>query len=158
VIVQHLDSLDTVSEPLLAHPACPRCGTTTDQPGDGEPALAARITPSDVDDASGALDELNRSAPLVRANMGVFTAFADGAFTQMPLKVGRISLGVGAAVRRTITGFDVHNTVGARLTALHRAPGHRPHAAQDRRHRGGDQHRHRRRRRRMGGRALPDLR
>jgi bacteriocin biosynthesis cyclodehydratase domain-containing protein len=125
VIVQDLDSLDSAVEPLLPHPACPACAAAAG-PGDDTLAGVAPRTPvlagpGDGDEEEGFLDELTRRSLLVRPTAGVFTAFDDDEITQLPLKVGRIRFGLGHSVRRTITAFDVHHVVGARLSALNRA-------------------------------------
>jgi hypothetical protein len=124
VIVQDLDSMDCLSEPLLAHPRCPFCRGAEDEaaPVDGcAPRSPATATAADADRGDEMLDELTRRSLLVRPTMGVFTAFDDDAVTQLPLKVGRVRVGIGHAVRRTISAFDVHHVVGARLSALYRA-------------------------------------
>ena len=129
VIVQDLDSMDCLTEPLLAHPRCPFCreaagdgaGDDTGSAGGDLPRSPATATAADADRGDEMLDELTRRSLLVRPTMGVFTAWDDDAVTQLPLKVGRVRVGIGHAVRRTISAFDVHHVVGARLSALYRA-------------------------------------
>ena len=128
VIVQDLDSMDCATEALLAHPRCPFCGDAAREaaaeaePLDGiVPRSPVTATVADADQGEEMLDELVRHSLLVRPTMGVFTEFQDDTVTQLPLKVGRVRLGIGHAERRVITAFDVHHVVGARLSALCRA-------------------------------------
>jgi bacteriocin biosynthesis cyclodehydratase domain-containing protein len=128
VIIQNLDSLDSYVEPLLPHPACSACGGTAGAAADDGLAGVVPRTPvlasADADDESGTegfFDELTRRSLLVRPTVGVFTAFDDDEVTQLPLKVGRIRFGLGHSARRTVTAFDVHHVVGARLSVLNRA-------------------------------------
>jgi bacteriocin biosynthesis cyclodehydratase domain-containing protein len=137
LIIQDLDSLDTVAEPLLPHPGCPVCGAL-DAPADadaatdlallGAPAPDSRADSpaeaagaADDDPARAALAELTDRAVLVRPAAGVFREFADEAWAQTPLKVSTVSLSTGHGGRRDITAFDVHHVAGARLRALYRA-------------------------------------
>jgi bacteriocin biosynthesis cyclodehydratase domain-containing protein len=129
VIVQNLDSLDSGIEPLLPHPACPGCGeaarnpaaTADDELAGLEPRTPVLASADDAGEAEELFDELIRRSLLVSPTVGVFTAFDDDTITQLPLKVGRIRFGLGHTVRRTITAFDIHHVVGARLSALNRA-------------------------------------
>jgi bacteriocin biosynthesis cyclodehydratase domain-containing protein len=125
VICQDLESMDAFTQPLAPHPACPVCG-----PGlapdaaavsGAEPRTAVTSAPEDAEDTSARSAELDAVAALVGHRTGVFTRFADERFTQLPLKVGRVELGLGDTRRRTVTAFDVHHAVGARLNALTRA-------------------------------------
>jgi bacteriocin biosynthesis cyclodehydratase domain-containing protein len=126
IIVQDLDSLDVVSEPLLPHPRCPHCSPAPQaSPAapeaielGGEP-LPAR-TGQLPEDGDAALAELNSRAVLVNPHTGVFGDYADDTWEQTPIKVGTVSLGSGAA-RRDICAFDVHHVAGARLRALRAA-------------------------------------
>jgi hypothetical protein len=143
LVVQHLDSLDTVAEPLLPHPACPSCATRrppvdtvphlaslaeeTD-PGTGGTAAGAAARPvSAVEDAQSedaaqaALAEITDRAVLVQETAGVFRRFDDETWAQTPLKVSAVELGAGHGGRRTVAAFDVHHVAGARLRALLRA-------------------------------------
>ncbi|MFF1871429.1 TOMM precursor leader peptide-binding protein [Streptomyces sp. CB03911] len=149
LIIQDLDSLDVVAEPLLPHPRCPRCGGTQDAApdargadaaarggftdlGTGRAAAAARQDPAgdgrppadgaaEEDAAQAALAELDERAVLVRPNAGVFTGYADDGWNQTPLKIGTVALSVGHGAPREISAFDVHHVAGARLRALYRA-------------------------------------
>ncbi|WP_371483934.1 TOMM precursor leader peptide-binding protein [Kitasatospora sp. NBC_00315] len=133
IIVQDLDSLDVVAEPLLPHPRCPRCG-------DAEAVLSAGLLPDLIADltvpgeggqpadgaaeeaaAQAALAELDTRDVLVRPNAGVFSSYADDTWNQTPLKVGTVGLALGPGARREISAFDVHHVAGARLRALYRA-------------------------------------
>ncbi|MGW3246230.1 TOMM precursor leader peptide-binding protein [Streptomyces sp. NPDC001070] len=134
LVLQDLDSLDVVTEPLLPHPRCPFCredeepageaalgaaDLTDDLPG-GLPATApgAMAPEADADEALAALDA---RAALTHPRAGVFGAFADDAWEQTPLKAGTVRLAVGHSGPREITAFDVHHVAGARLRALYRA-------------------------------------
>ncbi|MFJ3640011.1 TOMM precursor leader peptide-binding protein [Streptomyces sp. NPDC090108] len=146
VVVQDLDSLDVLTEPLLPHPRCPFCahgapGETADGaaptgdllrgtragngtaalPADGEaPALPADGA-ADEDAAKAALAALERRDVLVHARAGVFTAYADDDWEQTPLKVSTLRLGIEPGRVREVSAADVHHVAGARLTALFRA-------------------------------------
>ncbi|MCM2423444.1 TOMM precursor leader peptide-binding protein [Streptomyces sp. RKAG293] len=142
LVLQDLDSLDVATEPLLPHPACPYCRTSSDEPAAPaeptaeltEPGLMADLAAglmadgprSDGDvapeeDADGVLAELDARAGLVHPHAGVFGGYADDSWEQTPLKVGTVRIGVGHAGHREISAFDVHHVAGARLRALHRA-------------------------------------
>lgn len=124
VVVQDLDSMDSATEPLLVHPRCPFCA-------EGAPAAASvagvepqspvTATVADADGPEAMFEELARVSLLVQPTVGVFTGFDDDTVDQLPLKVGRVRLGIGHTGRRTVTAFDVHHVVGARLSALYRA-------------------------------------
>ncbi|MEU1619321.1 TOMM precursor leader peptide-binding protein [Streptomyces sp. NPDC005722] len=147
LVLQDLDSLDVVTEPLLPHPRCPFCRE------DEEPAAGAALTAADLTDgqeaqdskdgqeaqdgrhlaeagprevapeadADEALAALDARAVLTHARTGVFAAFGDDAWEQTPLKAGTVRLAVGHDGPREITAFDVHHVAGARLRALYRA-------------------------------------
>jgi bacteriocin biosynthesis cyclodehydratase domain-containing protein len=124
VIIQQLDSLDAHTERLLPHPRCPHCveNAAPERLLSVEPSLPLLTSVENADDASQFLERLEDLAQqLVHPTVGVFTAFDDDQLTQLPLKVGRVRVGLGHQQRRIITGFDVHHVVGARLTALRRA-------------------------------------
>ena len=135
VIIQDLESLDVVSEPLLPHPRCPHCaghaapaGAPADAPSRAPVVLSTPETaalPADgaaeESAAQAALAELDTRAVLVRPNAGVFTAYADDDWNQTPLKISTVSLALGHGVRREVSAFDVHHVAGARLRALYRA-------------------------------------
>ncbi|GGM34940.1 TOMM precursor leader peptide-binding protein [Dactylosporangium sucinum] len=122
VIVQRLDSLDAVAEPLLPHPACPYCraGAAAGDPlaglVPGSPAMTEARDAEDTDDALVRLQET--ASRLVQPNIGVFAEFDDERFTQIPLKVARLRLSLGPRAVRSVTTFDVHHLVGARSSAL----------------------------------------
>ena len=133
VVVQDLDSLDVVSEPLLPHPRCPHCGprgtagTAPDPVELGTDPLPARSA-EPVDDGDAALAALEERAVLVGPRAGVFGDYADDTWEQTPLKAGTVRVGSGAA-RRELSAFDVHHVAGARLRALRAAAAvHAEHA------------------------------
>ncbi|MET8626327.1 TOMM precursor leader peptide-binding protein [Kitasatospora sp. NPDC004669] len=132
VIVQELDSLDVVSERLLAHPRCPYCSPTTpavplpigavDGPAPESHAHDATASePAGEEAKQAALAELTAREELVGARAGVFVSFADDHWNQSPLKVGTVGVGVGDGRRRLISAFDLHHVAAARLRALLRA-------------------------------------
>ncbi|MFE3110204.1 TOMM precursor leader peptide-binding protein [Kitasatospora indigofera] len=142
LIIQDLDSLDVVAEPLLPHPRCRRCAGPAAPAADGAAGRdgftdlgsvqeAARDAAQDdrppADGAAeeaavqAALAELDERAVLVRPNAGVFTAYADDGWNQTPLKIGTVALSVGHGAPREVSAFDVHHVAGARLRALYRA-------------------------------------
>ncbi|MFI9275505.1 TOMM precursor leader peptide-binding protein [Kitasatospora sp. NPDC052896] len=137
LLVQDLDSLDVVGEPLLPHPRCPRCAAPS-AAGEPDPVAAVDVTgielaaadPADLPPADGAaeeeaaeaaLAELDARAVLVGRHAGVFGSFADDAWQQTPLKVSTVSLHLGPGARREISASDLHHVAGARLRALYRA-------------------------------------
>lgn len=135
ILVQDLDSLDVLSEPLLPHPRCPFCSAAAT--GAAEPATLAgdilrathaddepAVLPADAADddaARAALAALAERDVLVHERAGVFTTYDDELLEQTPLKVSTVSLGLGAGRARRISAVDVHHVAGARLTALFRA-------------------------------------
>ncbi|MFE0037496.1 TOMM precursor leader peptide-binding protein [Streptomyces sp. NPDC059015] len=142
VLLQNLQSLDVVAEPLLPHPRCSLCGPGRARPGartagvsahglptgsrpettSGPPCVLSVPTTASVEtarDAEDAVDALNRtSTALVGAFAGVFARFDDETLTQTPLKVARLELALAPGERRTIAAFDVHHLAGARTRAL----------------------------------------
>ncbi|WP_338674734.1 TOMM precursor leader peptide-binding protein [Streptomyces sp. SCSIO 30461] len=125
VLVQDLESLDVVAEPVLPHPRCRRCAaltTTGGSPLPDELALPATATVETARDAETLVEDLNRiSGALVRPYTGVFRRYDDEQITQTPLKISRVEVALGAGVRRTIAAFDVHHLAGARMRALYAA-------------------------------------
>ncbi|MEV0279240.1 TOMM precursor leader peptide-binding protein [Streptomyces sp. NPDC050610] len=126
IIVQELDSMDTLTERVLPHPDCSFCRAADGRPA--APAIAGTLpaaphvaTAPTADDAEAVLEQLNAESELVGAAAGVFTRFADDDLTQTPLKAGRLVLGTGGGRRRTVAAFDVHHAAGARLRALRTA-------------------------------------
>ncbi|MFS4097781.1 TOMM precursor leader peptide-binding protein, partial [Streptomyces sp. AF1A] len=137
IVVQDLDSLDVLTEPLLPHPGCPYCAAP-DGGGAAEPAglpgdlLRAPHTDdlpaappadgaADEDAAKAQLAELEKREVLVHDRAGVFTAFADDDWEQTPLKVSTVRLGTAPGRVRRVSAVDIHTVAGARLTALYRA-------------------------------------
>jgi bacteriocin biosynthesis cyclodehydratase domain-containing protein len=125
VLVQDLESLDVMAEPVQPHPRCRRCASLADEPVAELPdGLALPVTPT-VDtarEAEALVDELNRvSTALVRPYTGVFSRYDDEGLTQTPLKISRVEVALGHGVRRRIAAFDVHHLAGARTRALYAA-------------------------------------
>ncbi|MFE9649591.1 TOMM precursor leader peptide-binding protein [Streptomyces sp. NPDC006365] len=125
VLVQDLESLDVMAEPVQPHPRCRRCASLTDEPVAELPdGLSLPVTPT-VDtarEAEALVDELNRvSTALVRPYTGVFSRYDDEGLTQTPLKISRVEVALGHGVRRRIAAFDVHHLAGARTRALYAA-------------------------------------
>ncbi|MFE0629657.1 TOMM precursor leader peptide-binding protein [Streptomyces sp. NPDC058864] len=141
LVLQDLDSLDVVTEPLLPHPRCPFC-REDEETSAGAALAAAELTdaqdgrdgrdrqdlpengPREVApeaDADEALAALDARSVLTRTRAGVFVAFGDDAWEQTPLKAGTVRMSVGHGGPREITAFDVHHVAGARLRALYRA-------------------------------------
>ncbi len=125
VLVQDLHTLDTARDRVLPHPACPVCGPGGE--GDGAPDPAASA-PSAAEPVGGweldgeALRELQEA--LLGAHAGVLSGYADGAITQMPVKVGRVRLGPpgrASGAPREVTGFDVETVLAARGRAIQAA-------------------------------------
>lgn len=129
VLIQDLDSLDVVAEPLRPHPRCPRCAAPALSPGsDGsglrpeELTVAPTVTVETARDAEELVAGLNRLGDaLIRPHVGVFTRYRDEELTQTPLKVSRIEVPLGAAGRRLVSAFDVHHLAGARGRGLRAA-------------------------------------
>ncbi|MFJ7962450.1 TOMM precursor leader peptide-binding protein [Streptomyces sp. NPDC096324] len=135
IVVQDLDTLDVLSEPLLPHPRCPFCSGAATSAVEPATLTSDILRAAHADDeptahpADGASDEAARTALaalaerdiLVQERAGVFTAYADEHWEQTPLKVGTLCLGLGAGRERLISAVDVHHVAGARLTALFRA-------------------------------------
>ncbi|UED87399.1 TOMM precursor leader peptide-binding protein [Streptomyces profundus] len=125
VLIQDLDSLDVIAEPLRPHPRCPRCADAA-EPGElGEELTVARtVTVESARDAEELVAGLNRlSDAVVRPHAGVFTRYDDETLTQTPLKVTRVEVPLGAHGTRLIAAFDVHHLAGARQRALRAAAG-----------------------------------
>jgi bacteriocin biosynthesis cyclodehydratase domain-containing protein len=122
VIIQNRESLDVVTEPLLAHPDCPQCTVPTGDPfADARPESPSRSSVAALDQGDTLITELNQAGRIVHRTVGVFTGYVDEECTQVPLKVGRLTFGLDPRTRRTVSAFDVHHAVGARLSAVHRA-------------------------------------
>ncbi|WP_062213847.1 TOMM precursor leader peptide-binding protein [Streptomyces sp. NBRC 109706] len=123
VLIQDLDSLDVIAEPLRPHPRCPRCADTA-EPGrlPEELTVATTVTVESARDAEELVAGLNRlSDAVVRPHAGVFTRYDDETLTQTPLKVTRVEVPLGTHGTRRIAAFDVHHLAGARQRALRTA-------------------------------------
>jgi hypothetical protein len=130
LVLQDLDSLDVLSEPLLPHPCCPFCTTPDTAADDVRPGDLLRTPhtddeptalPTDDEAAPAALAALEERDVLVHEAAGVFTGYADDTWEQIPLKVSTVRLGLGSGRVREISATDIHHVAGARLTALCRA-------------------------------------
>ncbi|MGW7093017.1 TOMM precursor leader peptide-binding protein [Streptomyces sp. NPDC054874] len=133
VLVQDLESLDVVAEPVQPHPRCARCTVlAADDLADdpvGEPAalpgtlaLPVTATVETARDAEELVEELNRiSTVLVRPYTGIFRRYDDEELTQTPLKLSRVEVALGGGTSRRIAAFDVHHLAGARTRALYAA-------------------------------------
>ncbi|WP_254812382.1 TOMM precursor leader peptide-binding protein [Streptomyces cavourensis] len=128
LLVQDLESLDVMAEPVHPHPRCTRCAALTAAQGPAPAALpdalALPVTPTveTARDAEALVEELNRiSTALVRPYTGVFGRYDDEELTQTPLKLSRVEVALGGGVRRRIAAFDVHHLAGARMRALYAA-------------------------------------
>ncbi|GAA1908285.1 hypothetical protein GCM10009716_17790 [Streptomyces sodiiphilus] len=123
VIVQDIESLDVVAEPLHPHPRCRSCvsGAAGDVLPD-EPVVARSTEVATARDAEDLVARLNGlSQSLVRERTGVISRWDDEVLTQTPLKIARLEMPLGRAGRRTLSAFDVHHLAGARLRALRAA-------------------------------------
>ncbi|MGW4384696.1 TOMM precursor leader peptide-binding protein [Kitasatospora sp. NPDC004531] len=124
LLIQDLDSLDVVGEPLHPHPRCARCATHPDSDVSGiDLAGAGREEDLSAEEGASeaALAELDARAVLVGPHAGVFAGYADDDWRQTPLKAGTVTLHLAPGVRRTVSAGDVHHVAGARLRALYRA-------------------------------------
>ncbi|MFH8337200.1 TOMM precursor leader peptide-binding protein [Streptomyces sp. AM6-12] len=133
IVVQDLDSLDVLAQPLLPHPRCPHCSAVpAGEPAESPDALRAAhpedrsaAAPADgaadEDAARAALAALEQREVLVGEATGVFTAYADDEWEQTPLKIGTVRLGLAPGRTRTVSATDVHHVAGARLSAVFRA-------------------------------------
>ncbi|MFC8074355.1 TOMM precursor leader peptide-binding protein [Streptomyces sp. NPDC057307] len=125
VLVQDLESLDVMAEPVQPHPRCALCAPATETPRPALPGgLTLPVTPTveSAGEAEALVEGLNRiSTALVRPFTGIFSRYEDESLTQTPLKISRVELAVGHGPRRRIAAFDVHHLAGARLRALYAA-------------------------------------
>ncbi|NEB38981.1 TOMM precursor leader peptide-binding protein [Streptomyces sp. SID14515] len=123
VLVQDLESLDVMAEPVQPHPRCARCGGGVEHAAlPGPLALPVTATVETARHAEGLVEELNRiSTALVRPYTGIFRRYDDEELTQTPLKLSRVEVALGGGARRRIAAFDVHHLAGARTRALYAA-------------------------------------
>ncbi|WP_030344043.1 TOMM precursor leader peptide-binding protein [Streptomyces californicus] len=129
VLVQDLESLDVMAEPVQPHPRCTRCAALPAADGAASPAalpeglaLPVTATVETARDAEELVEELNRiSAVLVRPYTGIFRSYDDEELTQTPLKLSRVEVALGDGGRRRVAAFDVHHLAGARTRALYAA-------------------------------------
>lgn len=123
VIIQDLESLDVVTEPLLPHPACRFCSgdAVLDEPVTTDLGIGqTRVVEAQVE-ASELLAELTSREVLIQPNVGVFAEFSDEQWTQTPLKVSTLRFSPGPGRIREVATFDLHTLAGARLAALRTA-------------------------------------
>ncbi|MFE5960116.1 TOMM precursor leader peptide-binding protein [Streptomyces rubiginosohelvolus] len=128
ILVQDLESLDVIAEPVRPHPRCTRCSALPAEDADGPAALPEALalpvtaTVETARDAEELVEELNRiSTALVRPYTGTFRRYDDEELTQTPLKLSRVEVALGGGARRRIAAFDVHHLAGARTRALYAA-------------------------------------
>lgn len=125
VLVQDLESLDVMAEPVQPHPRCALCAPAAAprRPAlPGGPTLPVTPTVESAGEAEALVEDLNRiSTALVRPFTGIFGRYDDESLTQTPLKISRVEMAVGHGPRRRIAAFDVHHLAGARLRALYAA-------------------------------------
>ncbi|WP_330175408.1 TOMM precursor leader peptide-binding protein [Streptomyces sp. NBC_01498] len=125
VLVQDLESLDVMAEPVQPHPRCALCAPAARTPRPALPGgLTLPVTPTveSAGEAEALVEGLNRiSSVLVRPFTGIFARYDDESLTQTPLKISRVELAVGHGPRRAVAAFDVHHLAGARLRALYAA-------------------------------------
>lgn len=142
VLIQDLDSLDVVAEPLRPHPRCPRCADPGAGAGTGagaaelrpdELTVAPTVTVETAREAEELVAGLNRLGDaLIRPHVGVFTRYRDEELTQTPLKVTRIEVPAAAGPGRPaapgrptgprlVAAFDVHHLAGARQRGIRTA-------------------------------------
>lgn len=115
VVVQNIESLDVIAEPLLVHPRCPFCSAAPqdlDLDGWTEPAAVAEVSDEEV------VAALNARQPLLQPHVGVLAGFADDTLLQTPIKVGVVEVAGASGVRRAVPAFDLHHVAGARQRAL----------------------------------------
>lgn len=123
VIVQHLGSADVSTEPLVAHPRCARCAQLL-PPTEGElygviPEIEPRVeAASDGSEEPNEQNRPNRFQAIFGPNVGLLAQFDDAADEQLPVRVGRVIVGIAPGDRRRVTGFDVHTTFAARTRAV----------------------------------------
>jgi bacteriocin biosynthesis cyclodehydratase domain-containing protein len=120
VIIQDLESLDVVSEPLSPHPRCVYCRPQPSRAAFGAVALDAEPSPLDDQEtaAHAAGAQLAARDGLVQPHVGVFQRFDDEDWDQTPAKIGTVLFTDPAGVPRRVSAFDVHHLVGARTRAL----------------------------------------
>ncbi|MFE2617612.1 TOMM precursor leader peptide-binding protein [Micromonospora chalcea] len=123
VIVQHLASLDVLTEPLLTHPRCAFCRPESPEPSTVDLALdePAADAADESARAEAAVARLAAHQPLLQPHVGVFRRYDDERWDQTPLKIGAVDLTDPGGRRRTVHAFDVHHVAAARLRALRAA-------------------------------------
>jgi len=115
VVVQNIESLDVIAEPLLVHPRCPFCSAEPqplDTAGWERPAPVPELSDEEV------VAALNARQALLQPHVGVLAGFADEALVQTPIKVGVVEIASTTGARRSVPAFDLHHVAGARQRAL----------------------------------------
>lgn len=178
VLVQDLESLDVMAEPVQPHPRCALCAPATKSPRPALPGgLTLPITPTveSAGEAEALVEGLNRiSTALVRPFTGIFSRYDDESLTQTPSRSAEsnwpsATVPAGASPPSTCTTWRAPGcarcTRRPRPTSSTSCPSSRtPGAGGRRRRRPGPRppdhgQRHRRGRRdgrRLGHRALAD--
>ncbi|MFJ8580834.1 TOMM precursor leader peptide-binding protein [Micromonospora sp. NPDC093277] len=135
VIVQHLASLDVLTEPLLTHPGCVFCRPEPPELSWDDVELDVARTDDEAEadptaQAEAAVARLAAHQPLLQPHLGVFRRYDDERWDQTPIKVGTVEFTDAGGRRRTVHAFDVHHVAAARLRALRvAAVAHTGHAA-----------------------------
>ncbi|MEU1811869.1 TOMM precursor leader peptide-binding protein [Micromonospora aurantiaca (nom. illeg.)] len=123
VIVQHLASLDVLTERLLVHPRCAFCRP---QPVEAAwTAVELDVAPVAADEAAdqsaqaqATVAQLATHQPLLQPHLGMFRRYDDERWDQTPIKIGAVEFTDGSGRRRTVSAFDVHHVAAARLRTL----------------------------------------
>jgi bacteriocin biosynthesis cyclodehydratase domain-containing protein len=114
IVVQDLDTLESVREHVLPHPDCPVCRAAGAAPGRRAPAGPApepgELTPGELTD--------RRQKALYGRYAGIIREFTDGPLSQSPVKAARMRIGLPGGADREITAFDLHTAAAARARAL----------------------------------------
>lgn len=127
-IVQNLETLDTVKEPVLGHPSDPRTVALEEVP-EAELLAGLDVVPDQELEVESTVlhEQADGYLDLLRHHTGVFRQFVDLEIDQSPLKVGRVEVGGlagrdgSAPARRVITACHTRTPLQARFRALGQA-------------------------------------